>query len=205
MSYNEYAVEVLVRNNRIYLFNTKINPYIEISLRLIKENDSEENLYGASGFVNFNNYRYSFREPFFSNFSLDNLLKNPSVVLNRFFGSSNYLLTGLKDKLRFSLSNKNQENISNIVIKYFKKNIKNIKNIENNNNYIAIYTDTINYSCCAYCTNDPSTYKQSQGDSCTACSNNLQVRCSPDEIDGFTCVTGYYDQLPQYCQPPISS
>ena len=199
MSYNEYAVEVLVRNNRIYLFNTKINPYIEISLRLIKENDSEENLYGASGFVNFNNYRYSFREPFFSNFSLDNLLKNPSIVLNRFFGNSNYLLTGLKDKLRFSLSNKNQENISNIVIKYFKKNIKNIKNIENNNDYIAVYTDTI-YSCCATCVNNPETWIVSQSEvSCSECSRALQARCtdlgSSGDINGFECVNGGYNNL----------
>ena len=200
MSYNEYPLEVLVRDNRIYLFNTKINPYIEINLRLIKENDSEENLYGTSGFVNFNNYRYSFREPFFSNFSLDNLLKNPSIVLNKIFGVTNYLITGLKDKLKFNISNNNLNNINNIVIKYFKKNIK---NKENNKDYVAIYSDTTTYFsyCCANCagTNtwvfSEASSDTSLNDACTLCSNQLRNNCGfmygIKDITSLQCNSSY--------------
>lgn len=182
--YNEFEVDTLVINNRIYVFNEIADPYIEISIRLIKEYINNENFYGTTGIIKFNKYNYSMRDPFFSKKSLDEILKNPSFILQKFLGGTNYLLTGLKNKLKYDVDNSSINDVNKLVIKYYEKN---------NKKYIATYGDSPNtIYCCATCKGTGDTIVTT-GDDCNQCSNNLRARCPDRDITDFNCASNIND------------
>lgn len=204
MFYNVFELSTSIVDNRLYAFNKNLNPYIELTLRLIEERIDNNNLYGTSGVIRFNKYTYNIREPFFSKISYDNILSNPSFLLNKIFGSTNYLLTGLKRKIEFN-GNIEIKDTNQIVVKYYEKN---------NKKYLATYSTDDYYSlvCCCVC-NGTTQYAEGSGtsidDADYDCSQRLNGTgiCSTNNgcTSGYNTADTFSNLDTTLCPPPSPS